>query len=163
MSYKLHSDNQLTDEVKINTSVRWKDSELSGCEFRISACVQFFKKGFLIYESSWRDIETAWVHAWSDFVRACESGGINRNDWHKTQCFQEGCSEKAVVKVWIKEEYCVGGGNCGQKLDRGSPLFSRSYRLFCERHKLRGDCDSEDADDNYELELLNKDARRDNG
>lgn len=29
--YKLHEDNQICDEVKIFTVIRWKDSELSGC------------------------------------------------------------------------------------------------------------------------------------
>ena len=152
MSYKLHEDNQLCDEVKISTAIRWKDSELSGCEYRISAVAQFFKKGHLLHESSWRDIETAWQHAWSDFILKCEFGKFDFKDWQKTQCFQEGCSEKATWEAWIKQEYCVGRGNCGNKLDRSHPIFSRSHRLFCEKHKLRGDCGLEDADSNYEME-----------
>lgn len=155
MSYKPHEDNQLCDEIKISTNIRWKDSELSGCEHRISACAQFFKKGKLMYESSWRDIETAWQMAWADFILVCESGKYDFGDWPKTKCFQEGCAENATWTAYLKKEFCVGGGNCGQQLDRSSPIFGRAYRLFCDKHKVRGDCAIEDADANYEFEPIN--------
>jgi len=43
-------DRQAYDEVRIITVPRYKNSELSGAEWRISAEVQFLHKGVVIFE-----------------------------------------------------------------------------------------------------------------
>jgi len=153
MSYITLPENQFCDEVKVSTKIRWKESHLSGDEWRISAVVEFFRKGFLVHKSSWRNVEIAMIHAWSDFVLKGESGKLSekRTDWEQVKCFQEGCSNDAVWKLTLKKYYCVGGGNCGQEKYKDNSLIGKSYRLFCNKHKHRGDCDIEDCDSNYDV------------
>lgn len=148
MGYKLDHENQIADKVRITTNPRWKESGLSGCEWRFSASVDFYRKGKLIYSRSFRDVETALQMAYTDFVIARESGKCDPNQWQKTKCFQEGCSNNATIKATLKNEYCCGG-KCGQKIDTSWRGDEKSYRLFCSKHEMRGDQSIEDCDSNY--------------
>ena len=147
LTHWFHSDRQVFDEVRIVTVPRWKESELSGSEWRISARIQLLKKGIVLYEEGFRDVETAGnLLAWV-MVNAAE----NKIEWPEKRlanfCDQEGCAVDAVYFFRIKKHFCVGGGNCGQEQKHYDGNF---YVQFCERHKHRGDCGLEDADDNYE-------------
>ncbi len=145
-----HSERQCFDEVRIRTIPRWKDSELSGCEWRFCAFVEFLYKGVVVWEQSFRDCETAVQLMYGWFIRDAESKGIH-SDPRKIRellCDQEGCKEIATTKAYIKQHYCVGGGNCGSKID--APFRVKNYLQFCDRHSTRGDQDFQDNDDNYE-------------
>ena len=147
-----HSERQIFDEVRIKTMPRWKESHLSGDEWRISAYVEFLYKGQVIWEQSFRDCETAVHLMYGWFVQQSESKGLSNQDIKKDLCDQEGCSEKAIIKAYIKKKYCIGGGNCGSEVK----MFDREYLQFCDRHSYRGDCDLQDADDNYEKISITK-------
>lgn len=139
----LKPDAQGFDEIRILTVPRWKESELSGDEWRISAKVQFWRKGRLVHEVGYgRNVESAvialgylWQQAHDD-GKAFFAGEDNL-------CDQEGCSAEATVTYRKKFAYDTSGNK--------HDLHRETHRKFCDRHKRRGDCGLDDADDNYEL------------
>jgi len=149
ISYALKPDAQPFDEIKIRIEPRWKDSELSGSEWRISATTEFYRKGKLIHETHSGGKNVMEVAAGLLFQRLCEAQDNGKGYFagDGVHCDQEGCMNKAMYLMRIKKHYCVGGGNCGQE----KKSYSDEYRCFCDKHKTRGDQDLEDNDDNYEL------------
>ena len=139
-----HSEQQRFDEVRVKTIPRWKDSELSGDEWRFHAEVEFLYKGNVIWSHGFHDCETAMQMAITMFILDCESMKVTKQE--NSLCQQEGCANPATIKAYLKKRYCVGGGNCGQE----KKTYGKDYLLFCERHSHRGDCDIEDCDSNYE-------------
>lgn len=139
----LKPDAQAFDEIRIRTIPRFKESELSGDEWRISTIVEFYRNGELVHTSGGTlDIETACGFLYHDFQKAIDDGkayfagdGIH--------CDQEGCAEKATFMYRIKEAYDDRG-----KRDQ---TYDGYNRCFCEKHSHRGDSDLGDRDENYEL------------
>jgi hypothetical protein len=143
----LKPDAQAFDEVRIVTVPRYKTSGLSGDEWRISASIQFHRKGELIHESDYRNVEMACVFAASEYYRAQDDGKGYFAGQGNT-CDQEGCKDPANVVYKLKKEFC----RAGHETDPYTAFDSRPLvRKFCDRHSTRGDCGLEDADSNYEL------------
>lgn len=147
---------QAFDEVRITTRPRWKESEISGDEWRISGHIEFFLKGHKIGGSSWLNVETALRYGdWAvvDMFENGRNGGAHYPDV-KDLCDQEGCSERATHKYRMKRRY-RNDGSVKESFDG-----CLEHRCFCSRHKFRGDCGLDDADQNYELieELVNLSA-----
>ena len=140
-------DAQAFDEVRIVTVPRYKTSGMSGDEWRISATIQFWRKGVLRHESAgFRMVETALAFAPAEWHRACAAGAAyfaSQGDW----CDQEGCHEIAETVLRLKQRYCDGPRGCGE-VKTG---HDEKRRQFCARHVRRGDCGREDADTNYEI------------
>lgn len=137
----LRPDAQAFDEVRIVTVPRYKESEMSGDEWRISARVEFYRKGQLKHISEpWRDVQTACNFLGYLYATACDDG----HAWYAGEgglCDQEGCSNAATVTYRLKKRYCR----------EGHPTEARGeFRCFCDRHDRRGDCGLEDSDSNYE-------------
>lgn len=138
-------DAQGFDEIRITTVPRYKESGLSGDEWRISAKVELMCKGEVLVEETYGTVESAakflpWLIASSQDDGKCYYAGIDG------KCDQEGCAEEPTVFFKLKQRFCVGGGNCGQEIKQ----YGENYRKFCDKHKRRGDCGLEDADSNYE-------------
>lgn len=142
-NWALRPDAQGFDEVRLITVPRYKTSDMSGDEWRISIKAQYFRNGEMKFEelvSS--DMQYACAFMGYKYTIACE--GMHQyfageDDW----CDQEGCSNKATVVYKQKFDYCRDG----HKSERESERF----RKFCDNHKTRGDCGLNDADINYEL------------
>jgi len=137
----LRPDAQAFDEVKIFTVPRYKMSGLSGDEWRISATLQFMRKGVVIHEESYRNVQAALVFAAGDALRACDDG----KGWFASVddlCDQEGCAVPATVRYKKKQNICREGHAVYM-----SP--EGDFRQFCDTHKERGDCGLDDADLNY--------------
>lgn len=140
-SCALRPDAQAFDEVRIVTIPRFKESDLSGDEWRIHAEAQFYRKGELIFSEGCRDVQTACGLAFGWYVKGCDDGkAYFAGDGHT--CDQEGCHAPATVKYARKFDYCREGHK------RDAPDTSK-YRHFCEKHKARGDAAFDDADANY--------------
>ena len=138
---------QKFDEVRIITIPRFKESELSGDEWRISAEIQLFKKGVVIETRQFRDVETATIYVASFYRDACDGAYGETNKVDEWSCDQEGCPEKAIKRFKIKNSYCH---RCGEK----SKFYSGvNYLQFCEKHCDRGDGALLDNNDNLELIL----------
>jgi hypothetical protein len=150
----LRPDAQAFDEVRIITVPRWKTSGLSGDEWRISAAIEFWRKGRKIYEQHYRNVETACAFAYTGYQSAIERGeGFYGSDGRT--CDQEGCTEPATVFLKLVSEYCRDGHKTNPYESDTRPLL----RCFCEKHRNRGDCGLEDADRNYEpFEIFEKEV-----
>lgn len=148
LKYALRPDAQAFDEIKIKVVPRYKTSGLSGDEWRISAKIEFYRKGKIYHTDVVGDMQTACGMLYAKYLEAIEVHSKAYFAGDGVMCDQEGCSNPAKYLFKIKQEYCVGGGNCGQKKEH---VLGDYHRCFCEEHKQRGDCGLEDADDNYEL------------
>lgn len=131
---------QAFDEVRITTVPRWKESEMSGDEWRISAKVELLRKGNVVASAVYRDIESA-----CKFLPAFHAQSIDDGHaWFSgidDLCDQEGCAERATVTYRKLADYCTAGHK--------SEPHTIKTRAFCDRHKMRGDCGLDDADKNY--------------
>lgn len=137
-------DRQSFDEIHIVTVPRWKESELSGSEWRISAKIIMKRKGHVIAERSFGTVENAARFLDWAMTEEHDSGRCDLSySAYDELCDQEGCAEPATVMYRLKARYCREG-------HRSDPMPQREYRQFCERHKQRGDGGLDDGDANYE-------------
>src|SRR5690348_445902 len=127
----LKPDAQGFDEIRIITVPRYKTSGLSGDEWRISARIQVFRKGRLIHEQSYRNVETAAMYL-PALLGTLNDDGKAFYAGEGDICDQEGCSENATVIYRMKAKYCRDGHK--------EELHNVTIRKFCDRHKVRGDC-----------------------
>lgn len=138
----LKPDAQAFDKIEIITVPRYKESELSGDEWRISTAVVFYRKGVEIHRQSAGDIPSATKYlAWFHDQALWDGKGFFAGEGDA--CDQEGCAETATV--WLKKIHAYERDGHKRDIDPGRP----EYRGFCERHKCRGDCGLDDADVNY--------------
>lgn len=136
----LKPDAQAFDEVRIVTVPRYKTSGLSGDEWRISAKVTILRKGKVILEQSFRNVEYACAFLPATYHKAVDDGkGLFAGE--DDICDQEGCAASATVTYRLRHGYCRDGHK--------SDLHWPTIRKFCDEHKVRGDCGLDDADANY--------------
>jgi hypothetical protein len=145
-------DGQRYDKVDIYTVPRWKESELSGDEYRISAAADLYYKGNKIKTMSFRDVDTAIRYLDGALVYWEENGESYDRVDDSYLCDQESCTNIADVKCKRLNGYT----------SHGNPeiLYDWNlYRVFCNQHKTRGDCALDDSDHNYEVvEFLPQEA-----
>lgn len=141
----LKPDAQAFDKIIIETVPRYKQSEMSGDEWRISASAKFYRKGKLVFEVGCSSVQYAAYMLGYWHIKACDEGKAFFAG-EENICDQEGCGNKATVKASKKFDYCREG----HKSDNPS----NAYRLFCEEHKRRGDCGLDDSDTNYDYSKL---------
>lgn len=142
----IRPDAQAFDEVRIITVPRYKTSGMYGDEWRISARIEFYRKGEKVHESGYRNVEMACVFAAAEYYRAQDDG----KGYFAGQggiCDQEGCSETATNVYRVKKEFCRQGHEDDPYKYDQRPLV----RKFCDRHSRRGDCALDDSDQNYEV------------
>lgn len=141
-----HPEDERYDKITIEVQERWKESELSGDEWRFSYVIQAWRKGEVIVERGFSKLEWA-LQALQYTINIWPADGENFNAeaWNRTQplCDQPGCSLTAVIFYKRLKPYTKQG----QELVDTS--WRNEYRQFCKRHKHRGDCDMDDADHNY--------------
>jgi hypothetical protein len=145
--FKLHPDDEGVDRIEVHVVPRFKTSGLSGDEWRVSACVRFYRKGELVGERSFTRMESAlnaMPYLWMTMPDWCQ--GPLFSGARGGRCQQAGCTEAATVTYRIKQEYSARGEGPLPLSALGAPL-----RRFCAVHSHRGDCDLEDTDENYEL------------
>lgn len=149
-SYHLgHQEQETFDSVTIEIVPRWKESHLSGDEWRFSAVARFWVKGVEVHSQGFRNVETAvscipsMLHGFNmpDDLRQ------KRQDALAGKCDNPGCCEDATHIHHLKHRYTREG----VKHDVGP---GGAHRQFCERHKHRGDCALEDADHNYDVDEI---------
>lgn len=131
------------DSVDVRTVERWKESELSGDEWRYSYVAYFFSHGVLVAETRGRSIEDVLKVASVDYNRVTNGTDGGYYGDLANLCCQPGCKNVWVHLLHPLKRYTKQG----QELMR---LYSeKDVRGFCEKHKHRGDCGLDDADVNY--------------
>lgn len=140
-------DSQFVDEIRIVTVPRWKESDMSGDEWRISARIDFYRKGQVVGSKGARDVAMAARLVDYYLLTGREDGKIDVPNNLGDFCDQEGCCKPWTVRYALKERY----GRDGKVIERGKWMEGvTEYRAFCDEHKDRGDCGLDDADRNYQ-------------
>lgn len=145
--YKRHRDDDIVDRVVIELVPRFKESELSGDEWRVSGVTRLYRKGELMHEQGYRNVESAAAHLPWLLLTWTEG---DAPEWVKhirvehEFCHQPSCAAKANVIYRLKAEYSREG------FKRETEPDEQILRAFCARHSHRGDCGLEDNDRNYE-------------
>lgn len=144
--FKRHPDDEYYDKITIEAVPRYKTSEMSGDEWRVSATMKFWRKGQLVFERSFNKMETAAI-AMPWFFRTASEGDDFKQAKDEKLCDQPGCGAAAINEVRLKKEY----SERGEELSERNMSSFEKRRKFCERHLRRGDCGLEDSDKNYEI------------
>lgn len=151
VSYHRHHDDEGVDEIRIKVVPRYKTSGLSGNEWRVSALMEFYRKGHVVWSRGFSKMQYAaqalpWM--WSTASESDDYKWPATND----QCFQPGCSEKAITEYELKMEFCRSCASRHPDNSHGNPpIFEHTRIKFCARHARRGDCGFEDSDVNYRV------------
>lgn len=139
--HAMKPDAQAFDRIEIVTVPRYKESGLSGDEWRISANIIFYRKGVEVHRLRTRNIQSACHHIGYHHDAAVDDGKAFFAG-ERDVCDQEGCSAPATVWYRLKKRYTRDGD--------AKDARDLEYRQFCSRHSTRGDCGLEDSDRNYE-------------
>src|SRR5687768_12487976 len=132
--YKRHHDDEIIDDVRIVIVTRWKDSDASGSEWRVSAITELRRKGTLLVQHPYHTMRDAVAHlpwllrTWSETLEEeATEKWLSRIDQDKVTCHQPGCSEPSAVVYRLREEFSPGG----DRLDARDLGDSPQYRSFC--------------------------------
>lgn len=149
-SHVNHPDDEKYDKIAVEIQPRWKESELSGDEYRFSYVVQGWRKGEVLVTYSRSRLEWALMALQYEMYIHIQDGAFDQEAYARTQelCDQPGCSEIPVI--WYKRLKAY----TRQGKELADNPYRLEYRQFCSKHKHRGDCGLDDADANY-LEIPN--------
>lgn len=132
------------DEIRIRCENYYKTSGLSGSEWRTRYITEFYRNGHLVETNySGHTSMDAAVHLLSHTYHTALDSGKGYFAGEGDYCDQDGCRETATVYL---EQIKEGCGHCGAVKE---PEYSRPWRAFCDKHKVRGDSRLDDMDENY--------------
>lgn len=149
MMHVRHPKDEEFDAIDIRVVPRWKESELSGDEWRFSYEAQVKRKGETIITITAGRLDWLLKRLQGDILTACEEENVDHEAWERTEtkCDQLGCAEIATVFYVCHNRYTERG----DMLAPNEFHDGNEYRQYCERHKNRGDCALDDAMHNYGL------------
>lgn len=139
---KRHRDWEAFDKIELEIVERWKESHLSGSEWRFSVLVRFFFKGEHITCHTFGDMRSAIMCLGQTWLESQSPISDRIIELEKDKCDQPGCKLIAENFFVLKKEYSREG------FER-QVQFSDYFRKFCRKHSTRGDCSLEDSDSNY--------------
>lgn len=162
MYLQRHKDDQYVDAVRIDTVPRYKQSDLSGDEWRVSGVIVLSRKGHVVYERAFSCVESA-VKALPYVLMTFSEGADFKplsDEVERSLCQQPGCAAKAEVTYRLKgyqiaRDRSYRAVYSPEDLHEGVVLANSYERQnpghiwFCARHAKRGDAGLQDADDNY--------------
>jgi len=141
-------DDHYFDEISIRLAERWKESELSGDEWRFTAIAEVMRKGKVIVTLSASRLEWLLDGLKWNLLIAGENGKLDMEALASTKdlCDQPSCKEEPTVFYRRLRRYTKQG----DLLAPSEYSDGKEYRQFCTKHKHRGDCALDDAEHNYE-------------
>ncbi len=149
MWHKRLSDFEVFDEITLKVSPRYKESGLSGDEWRQHVQVHFMFKGHVVHSCGYGDMNTALMMIGAEKINCGCPIADKVLKLEEDCCDQPSCGNPPTHRHILKSLY----SSVGEKLDP-SEAHSKYYRQFCQKHGTRGDCGLEDADSNYVKEPL---------
>lgn len=139
---------QFFDDIRLKASSRWRDSDMSGSEWRSGILIEFLFKGEVMATCGARDMQAA---AAILAYRLLDNGTdleVNRGKHMALEaacCDQPGCAKPWTVIAWLRQRYTKRA----EPIPPSPP--ERFFRRFCDDHEDRGeDAGYEDADANYD-------------
>ena len=144
-----HPEDERYDAIDIHVVPRWKESELSGDEWRFSYVAKFKRKGELIQTISASRLDWLLQSLQWRMLTGGEEGKVDNEAWNRTRdkCDQPGCATVATIFYKRHKRYT----DEGQLLAPSTYHDGNEYRQYCDKHKTRGDCDLDDSDFNYSV------------
>lgn len=142
--FKAHDDEGV-DRIVLSVVDRFKQSGLSGDEWRYSVDVSFHRKGKEVYRTHYGKMQWAIMALAYEWMTWPEKSPTPMWGLDEKQCAQYGCAEPAEVVYRLKEEFSAQGE--GPIPD----TLHNCRRAYCAKHRERGDSDREDCMDNYEV------------
>ena len=147
--FEPHPDDSWYDACIVETVERWKESELSGDEYRFSYYVSFMRKGHVLLQKSYGSWKAALAFipglSYNDHPAGADDEYEHSVviDERYTFCFQPGCPDLATREFRIIKLYTSRGDDAYMSKDT-------DYRFrFCDKHSgQRGDCGLLDSDVN---------------
>jgi hypothetical protein len=142
-----HPDDERYDEIHIYVQERWKESEISGDEWRFSYVADVKRKGEEVISFASNRLEWLLQALQYKILIAGEEDNFDTDAWERAsnKCDQPGCAELPTIFYSRLERFT----RRGEPLAPDDFYTGREYRQFCERHRHRGDCGLDDADRNY--------------
>ena len=142
-----HPDDERFDEIHIECVERWKDSELSGDEWRFSYLADIKRKGETIFTISASKLDWLLQGLQWRMLIAGENSDWDDLAWVRTKdkCDQPSCANVATIFMKRLKRFTRNG----QELAFSEYYDGNEYRQFCDHHSRRGDCGLDDADHNY--------------
>lgn len=137
-----HPDAERFDAVTVETLPRWKESELSGDEWRFSYRARFYSHGIEVAAIRGGSVEDCLLQAAAQFSRVKPHEDAPKKLLEEV-CCQPGCEEAWTV-LMHPHTRCSSDGSILR-----DPYPDHYVRGFCARHRHRGDCAIDDADPNY--------------
>ena len=131
------------DEISMKVVPRFKQSELSGDEWRTSILIEFFHKCTRVKVESARNMHIASMLLGSMLLNDFDNSMESILPIESTHCDQPGCNKLDNSRFTIGKLV----DNEGQWLDM-SEQHGTYYQQFCTTHSTRGDSDREDCDGN---------------
>ena len=139
---------EIWDEVSITTTPRFKESDITGSEWRTSVLIQVKWKGNVILQKVVGDIDyaTRWlVYAISNEDIRYDMIKEKRKVTGKTYCSQPGCQKQSAFGPY---QMVKRRRNDGSEILKDSLLYNERF-FFCGIHHERGNSDLEDKEVNY--------------
>lgn len=134
---KPHNHDEGFDSVELTQVPRWKESELSGDEYRWNNRATVYRKGQVVGVEMDITMFGALIKLLPvlDQLRNWGYLGVD-------ECAQPGCTDEPDVLLRLKEHWDVTGQLKAVEMSHVRP--------FCNAHLHRGDCSMDDSDNNYE-------------
>ena len=131
---------EVFDKITMEIVSRYKQSELSGDEWRQHVEVTFYFKGEAVKRYGCRDMTAAqqllgWHLIHLSGEQYDEAIPDKVRELEEIKCFQPSCCNDATHRLYLDQLF----SETGQKLDPEEKAF-KYYRKFCPNHLTRGDC-----------------------
>lgn len=143
--HKRHHDFEPFDRILMRVIPRYKQSGLSGDEWRQHVEVSFYFKGEQVGAFGARDMQTASMMLGAELLGQSSPIPQTVIKLDETLCDQPSCTNPPVFRCVLKDLF----SRSGEKIDYADTHGQKYFRKFCAQHATRGDCGREDADDNY--------------
>jgi hypothetical protein len=156
-----HPDDERFDDIHIRCVERWKESELSGDEWRFSYVAEIKRKGELIVTVSASKLDWLLQGLQWRILTMGEDDKFDRDAWNRTKskCDQPGCDKDPIIFCIRRRRY----SERGEELAPNDFYDGKEYRQFCAKHKIRGDCGLDDSDANYIVMNTHPQSKEQNG
>lgn len=133
------------DRITLEVVPRFKESELSGDEWRTSVKVTFYRKGKPMAEKTFGTMKGATAAVGWFFQTVHETSPVPLWGLDDCTCAQYGCDQEAVRVVQLKKEFSAQGE--GPLPKEGDEVVRRA---FCVGHRHRGNASRKDSEQNYQ-------------
>lgn len=146
-----HPNDETVDGITIDCHDRFKESELSGSEWRFSYRITLWRKGHkLAVDGGHLSLDAAVAHlpwlmkTWgeSERYREIPKDELASLDTQVFECAQPGCCGAPVVALPMVRRW-------SRDCTLSEPAQNGEVRMFCPVHSNRGDSGLDDGESNY--------------